>query len=73
MTVQSDFYAARADEARADAEAATLQNVRERCLRAAAAWEDMAARASRTARMRERQEAEKAAARVAAEAQPVQA
>ena len=60
MTVQSDFYHARALDARADAEAASLDNVRERCLRAAAAWENMADRAARTGRMRERQEAEKA-------------
>jgi hypothetical protein len=69
MTVQSDFYRARATEARADADKASLQNVRDRCLRAAAAWDDMADRASRTARMRERQEAEKAALK--AEAQPI--
>jgi hypothetical protein len=60
MTVQSDFYHARAIDARADAEAASLDNVRDRCLRAAAAWEVMADRASRTGKMRERQEAEKA-------------
>ena len=33
--------------ARADAEAATLANVRERCLRAEAAWLDMATRQER--------------------------
>lgn len=63
MAVQSDFYRARADEARADAASASLDNVRERCLRAAAAWEGMADRALRTTKMRERQDAEKAAAR----------
>jgi hypothetical protein len=60
MTVQSDFYRARAVEARADADKAALDNVRERCLRAAAAWENMAERAARTGKMRERLEAEKA-------------
>ena len=67
MSTQSDFYNARAADARADADAATLDNVRDRCLRAAAAWEGMADRASRTDKMRTRQEAEKAAARAAAE------
>jgi hypothetical protein len=61
MATQLDFYRARADDARADAEAATLENVRQRCLRAAAAWDDMADRAARTDKMRARQEAEKAA------------
>ena len=60
MTAQSDFYRARAVDARADAEAALLDNVRERCLRAAAAWDDMADRAARTGKMRARLEAEKA-------------
>jgi len=66
MSAQLDFYRARAAEARADAEAASLENVRQRCLRAAAAWEDMADRAARTDRMRARQEADKAAAATAA-------
>jgi hypothetical protein len=58
---QHDFYVTRAAEARAEAEAATLDNVRMRCLRAEAAWNEMAARAARTERMRARHEAEKAA------------
>jgi hypothetical protein len=61
MSAQLDFYRARAAEARAEAEAASLENVRQRCLRAAAAWEDMADRAARTDRMRARQEADRAA------------
>ena len=69
MSTQLEFYRARAADARADAEAATLENVRQRCLRAAAAWEDMADRAARTDRMRARQEAEKAAAAAAASAE----
>lgn len=64
---QLDFYLARAAEAKRDAEAATLANVRERCLRAAAAWDEMAARADRGDKMRARIEAEKAAAAVPAE------
>ena len=42
----------RAEQARAVAEQATLENVRERCLRAEAAWMEMAARADRTEKMR---------------------
>jgi DNA-binding transcriptional regulator YdaS (Cro superfamily) len=68
MSTQLDFYRARAADARADAEAATLDNVRERCLRAAAAWEDMADRAARTDKMRAKQEADKAAVNAAAAA-----
>ena len=45
---QHDFYRTRAAECRAEAEAATLDNVRQRCLRAEAAWNEMAARAART-------------------------
>lgn len=63
---QLEFYRARAEEARRDAEATTLANVRERCLRAAAAWGEMAARADRGDKMRARLEAEKAAAASAA-------
>jgi hypothetical protein len=63
MSNQHDFYLARAAEARADAEAATLDNVRDRCLRSEAAWSEMAARAGRTEKMRARSEAAKAAER----------
>ena len=62
MSTQEEFYRTRADEARADAEAATLANVRERCLRSAVAWEQMADRARRTDRQRAETEARKAAA-----------
>jgi hypothetical protein len=64
---QQDLYAARAAEARSDAEAATLDNVRDRCLRAASAWEAMAARAQRGDDFRAKQAAEKEAAALAAE------
>ncbi len=67
MSQQLDFYLARAAEARTDADAATLDNVRDRCLRAAAAWDNMAARAARSERMRAEAEAKKAAMTAAAE------
>jgi len=60
MTDRETFLA-RAAEARASAEAAVLDNVRERCLRSEAAWAEMAARAERTETMRAAREAEKAA------------
>lgn len=49
-------YREHAARARADAEAATLDNVRERCLRAEAAWLAMAARQESVDRARERRE-----------------
>jgi hypothetical protein len=61
MSSNHDFYTARAAEARAEADAARLDNVRDRCLRSAAAWEAMAARAHRSERFRAKQELEKAA------------
>ncbi len=48
MSTQLQFYVARAEQARADAEAATLDNVRDRCLRSEAAWNLLAERAART-------------------------
>lgn len=48
-----DNYRRLAAEARADADRATLANVRERCLRAETAWLLMAERADRTERLRE--------------------
>jgi hypothetical protein len=47
MSAQSDFYLARAAEARASASAATLDNVRDRWLRSEASWAEMAARSER--------------------------
>jgi hypothetical protein len=59
-----EFYLARAAQARADAEAATLDNVRERCRRSEVAWTVLAERAERSEVMRaaeaERKAAEKA-------------
>lgn len=49
---QFQFYRARADQARADADAATLAHVRDRCLRSLEAWEALASRAARSEAMR---------------------
>ncbi len=68
MSTHHQFYLDRAADARRDAEAATLANVRDRCLRAAAAWDDMANRVARTEKMRAETEAKKAAEAQAAEA-----
>ena len=42
---QTDFFQAQADQARARSDAATLQNVKDSQLRAAEAWDALAARA----------------------------
>jgi hypothetical protein len=57
-----DFYNARAAECARDAENATLDNVRERSLRAQKAWLDMAQRVDRSEGLRAAAAAEKAAA-----------
>lgn len=57
MADNPEFYRVRAAEERANAEAATLDNVRDRCDRAARAWEAMAARSIRTVQAREEREA----------------
>ena len=56
-----DTYLRRAEEALSDANAATLDNVRQRCLRAEAAWRAMADRAERSERMRADERARKQA------------
>lgn len=61
MATTREFYLARAAEARAEAEASNLENVRERHLRSATAWEEMANRVARTDRMRAETETRKAA------------
>jgi hypothetical protein len=61
MSQQHDFFLARAAEARREADAASLLNVKDRCLRAVAAWESMAARVERTEKQRARVEAARAA------------
>jgi len=55
-----ETYLARAEQARAEADAATLENVRERCLRSETAWLEMAARVERTDQLRASKLAEKA-------------
>ncbi len=67
MSNQHEFYLARAAEARADADAATLANVRDRCLRSEAAWAAMAARAERSDKAREKIISDKAAALISAQ------
>jgi hypothetical protein len=62
MATTHEFYRARAAEARREAETASLDNVRERHLRAAEAWEVMAERGERTQRKRVEEDARKAAA-----------
>jgi hypothetical protein len=60
MSNQSDFYVARAEHERAAANQAALVNVRENHLRAAAAWDVLAARALKADRMRTAEEQRKA-------------
>lgn len=48
MSQQRDFFLSRAEEARIGAEESLLDNVRDRWLRAEAAWTEMADRAGRT-------------------------
>jgi hypothetical protein len=57
-----DLFMSRAQAARNDADEATLANVRDRCLRAEAAWLAMADRATKVDKMRTQQLADKAAA-----------
>jgi hypothetical protein len=47
-----NFYLARVEQARAEADAATLDHVRERCRRSEAAWVALADRAIRSERLR---------------------
>ena len=56
------FFLARAEQAHAEAEAATLEHVRERCRRSEAAWQALAARAERSEKMREAEALRKAEA-----------
>ena len=55
-----EFFLARAEQSRAEAEAATLDHVRERCRRSEAAWTALADRAKYSARMRAIDEKRKA-------------
>ncbi len=67
MNTNHIFCRARAIEARRDADSANLDNVRDRHLRAAEAWEVMAERGERTVRRRAEAEARSADARAEAE------
>lgn len=62
MSTTSEFYMARAAESARDAANATLDNVRDRCQRAEAAWLSMANRIARSEAMRDARAAEKVAA-----------
>ena len=46
------FFLARAEQARAEGDAATLEHVRERCRRSEAAWQALADRAERSEQMK---------------------
>ncbi len=59
MSATTDFYLSRADQSAEDARNTDLPNVRERCLRAEAAWREMADRLHRNEALRERPAAEK--------------
>jgi len=60
MSTQSDFYVARAEHERAAAAKADLVNVRDNHLRAAAAWDVLAARSLKSDRLRVAEEERKA-------------
>jgi len=55
------FYLDRAEEARKQAEAATLSHVRDRCRRSEAAWTQLAERSAATEKLRLKQLQMKAA------------
>ena len=57
-----EFFRARAEQAHAEAEAATLDHVRERCRRSEAAWQALADKARRSERLREAEAKRKAEA-----------
>ncbi len=71
MSNQAEFFRTQARAMEAQAQAAALANVRERCLRSAEAWTQMAERAERHEQSREQTERMKAAA--AAASMPVMA
>ena len=65
MSIQSNFYQARATDERDKAAGSTLDNVREGHLRAAAAWDALAARSLKADRMRADEERRKTEVRSA--------
>ena len=68
MSIQSNFYQTRAAEERDKATGSTLDNVRDGHLRAAAAWDALAARSMKADRMRAEEELRKSEVRQADEA-----
>ncbi|MCY7397231.1 MAG: hypothetical protein LH466_00110 [Sphingomonas bacterium] len=73
MSTQSTFYQARAAEERDKASGSTLDNVRDGHLRAAAAWDALAARSLKADRMRAEEELRKSEVRSADMAMPMMA
>ena len=71
MSAQREFYLARAEEARAHAAAASLDNVRDRWLRSEAIWSDLADRTERSDKMRAELIVQKAKERAALKAASV--
>ena len=65
MSIQSTFYQTRATEERDKAAGSTLDNVRDGHLRAAAAWDALAARSLKADRMRAEEERRKSEVRSA--------
>ena len=63
MSTQSTFYLARASEEREKAQGSSLDNVRDGHLRAAAAWDALAARSLKADRMRAEEEVRKSEVR----------
>ena len=57
MSATIEFYTAQADKCRADADASSLTQVRDRNLRAAAAWQAMADKLLHAERLRAEKEA----------------
>lgn len=57
---QTDFYQSQADEARAKSDAASLQNVKDSQMRAAEAWDALAARSRKNDVLRITEAARKA-------------
>ncbi len=66
------FFLTRAAEARTEAEAATLDHVRDRCRRSEAAWTVLADKARRSERLRMEEAERKAGQAQAIEVQPMQ-
>ena len=57
MSATTEFYITQADKCRADADASSLTQVRDRNLRAAAAWQAMADKLLHSERLRAEKEA----------------